>query len=348
MKTSRKATRATARGGRALLVLGGVVLALLIGEIGARLLVAAPPAPRLTEPADSSAFEQTEEGLYVYKPGASFSHVYDVAADPRGYYGAEGRVDYRINGLGHRGAGISIEKPPGVRRILCLGDSFTFGEGVREEDTWPRRLERLAGPRTQVINAGVQGYDLYHEALYLDRYGQFLQPDVVVIGFFMNDAMPFGETVTHHQLLTQAPVESSRLGRISRLWSVLERKRSAARRSRQYIDDLRASFTSRQWKEINTLIPALRTMANQEGFDIVAMIFPLLHELNGNYPLEREHGEVRKAFEEAGIEVIDLLDSYRGYRATELQAHPVDPHPNELAHTIAARRLAHWLRSKGR
>lgn len=333
----------TINAARALLVLGGVTLALVIAEIGVRILVSEPPAPRITELYDSSPFERTPQGLYVYKPGASFSHIYDVATDRRGYYGPDGRVDYLINNLGFRGEDVSIEKPSGVRRVLCLGDSFTFGEGVREEDTWPRRLDQLIGPGNQVINAGVQGYDLDHEARYLFQYGRQLAPDVVVIAFFMNDAMPFGETVAHHALPIETYFEVSPLGRASALWRLLERKRVAARRSRRYINDLRESFARRQWREARALIPELREMADDEDFEIVVMIFPLLYRLNGNYPLEREHVEVRKAFAEAGIEVVDLLDSYRRYLASELWAHPVDPHPNELAHAIAAQRIARWL-----
>lgn len=329
--------------GRALLVLGGVALALIVAEIAVRALVPEPPPPRITEPAGVSPFQQTPRGLYVYRPGASFSHVYDVATDRRGYFGASGRVHYRISNLGFRGEDISVEKPSGIRRILCLGDSFTFGEGVRDEDTWPAHLGRLAGPGTQVINAGVQGYDLDHEALYLFLYGRQLDPDVVVVGFFMNDAMPFGETVAHHARMTETSAEPSGIARVSALWRLLERRRAVARRTSAYLRDLRQSFSSRRWEEAKGRIPRLREMADHDGFEIVAVIFPLLYELNDGYPLEREHEEVRKAFADAGIEVLDLLDAYRSHRAPELWAHAVDHHPNELAHAIAAERLARLL-----
>jgi hypothetical protein len=328
---------------RALLALAGVAVALAISEIAVRSVVPAPPAPRISEPARLALFQQTSKGLYVYRPGASFSHIYDVATDRRGYFGSDGRVDYRINNLGFRGKDISVEKPPGVRRILCLGDSFTFGEGVREEDAWPQRLGQLLGPGAQVINAGVQGYDLDHEALYLLLYGRQLEPDVVVIAFFMNDAMPFAETVSHQLLLTDTPAEPSRLGRVSALWRVLERRRFAARQTSRYLGDLRRSFSSQQWREARGRIARLREMADRDGFEIVALIFPLLYGLDGDYPLEREHGEVRKAFGDSGIEVVDLLDSYRSRKASDLWVHVVDPHPNEVAHAIAAERLARVL-----
>jgi lysophospholipase L1-like esterase len=251
-------------------------------------------------------------------------------------------VEYRINNLGFRGQDITVEKPPGIRRVLCLGDSFTFGEGVREKDAWPQRLGQILGAKTQVINAGLQGADLDSEALYLFLYGRQLAPDVVVIAFFMNDAMPFEETVAHQSLL-EAPVATSSLGRYSAIGRFLERRRGAASQTRRYLDDLHQSFSSQHWRDERARIPRVRAMADHDGFRVLAAIFPLLYGLDGNYPLEREHVEVRKAFADAGIEVVDLLPTFRGRVASELWAHATDPHPNEIAQAMAAERIAQAL-----
>lgn len=317
--------------------------ALVLGEMTVRILVSEPPRPRVTQPAGFSPFARTDKGVRVYVPGALFSHVYDVTADARGYFGADGRVDYRINNLGFRGEDMPVEKPPGIRRVLCLGDSFTFGEGVREKDTWPQRLAQILGTQTQVINAGIEGADLDSEGLFLFLYGRQLAPDAVVIAFFMNDAMPFQATVAHQGLL-EAPLSGSKLGRYSALWRFLERRRTAARQTRHYLGDLRESFSSQHWRDARARIPRLRAMADRDGFRIIAMIFPLLYALDGEYPLEREHAEVRSAFAAAGIEVVDLLDTYRGHKPEELWAHVTDPHPNELAQAMAAERIARALR----
>ena len=39
----------------------------------------------------------------------------------------------RINNLGFRGRDLSERKPPGTFRILCLGDSYTFGDHVDDD-----------------------------------------------------------------------------------------------------------------------------------------------------------------------------------------------------------------------
>ena len=77
------------------------------------------------------------------------------------------------------------EKPPGVR-IVVLGDSFTFGEGKQDEEVWPVQLERqLDG--TEVLNFGVRGYGTDQQLLVLEEEALKYRPDVVVLGFFLED-----------------------------------------------------------------------------------------------------------------------------------------------------------------
>lgn len=77
--------------------------------------------------------------------------------------------------------------------VLAVGDSFTFGPYVPNEDTWPAQLERLLDidlyPRSiaQVLNAGVSGYTIVDEYHYLYERGVKLEPDLVIIAFFPND-----------------------------------------------------------------------------------------------------------------------------------------------------------------
>ena len=78
-------------------------------------------------------------------------------------------------------------------RILAIGDSFTFGPYVPNEDTWPSQLERLLDASlhpqatVQVLNAGVAGYTIVDEYYYLKERGLALEPDLVVLAFFPND-----------------------------------------------------------------------------------------------------------------------------------------------------------------
>jgi len=98
-------------------------------------------------------------------------------------------VRERINAAGLRDIDHPIARTPGMKRILVLGDSFMYGEGVTIPETMPRRLAGLL-PGTEVINAGVRGYDLGQEYLYYKHRLHSYRPDLVLLAFFMNDLAP--------------------------------------------------------------------------------------------------------------------------------------------------------------
>ena len=74
------------------------------------------------------------------------------------------------------------ERTPGKRRIIVLGDSFTFGEEVSDDETYSHDLESEL-PNTEVLNLGVQGYGHDQMLLYLKEEGIKYHPDVVIVGF---------------------------------------------------------------------------------------------------------------------------------------------------------------------
>lgn len=97
--------------------------------------------------------------------------------------------DLNINSSGLRGKNIN-EKASGTIRLLMLGDSFTFGLGVSDDDTFSRILEKkfeAKGEKVEVINAGVDSYSPLLEYLFLTTRGLALKPDLVILNFDMSD-----------------------------------------------------------------------------------------------------------------------------------------------------------------
>jgi lysophospholipase L1-like esterase len=98
---------------------------------------------------------------------------------------------YAVNAKGLRGPEVPYERTDAsAKRILYLGDSVTAGFGLPFEQAYPygvqRRLEQ-AGVRVETVDAGVDGYSPWQYDLYLRREGFRYQPDLVVIGFVLND-----------------------------------------------------------------------------------------------------------------------------------------------------------------
>jgi lysophospholipase L1-like esterase len=91
------------------------------------------------------------------------------------------------NSLGMRGPReYPMPRPPTGLRIAAVGDSFTFGEGVADDATWPAQLERSLHD-TEVMNLGEPAYA--HDQMYfaLSDVGMRMQPDAVIVGFYIHD-----------------------------------------------------------------------------------------------------------------------------------------------------------------
>ena len=71
-------------------------------------------------------------------------------------------------------------------RILILGDSFTFGDEVSDDETYSYYLQEML-PNTEVINMGVHGYGHDQMLILLKEEGVKYQPDIVILGFLALD-----------------------------------------------------------------------------------------------------------------------------------------------------------------
>jgi len=97
----------------------------------------------------------------------------------------------RINSFGFRGEEFSIKKDKNIIRIVCMGDSCTFGFGIKWT-SYPDELQRLLGnnskrKRYEVINAGVPDYSSFQGLRLLERRILRLKPDIITISYGWND-----------------------------------------------------------------------------------------------------------------------------------------------------------------
>jgi lysophospholipase L1-like esterase len=152
---------------RATLALCALVAGLLVLE-GAIRLYSAVWFPRMMQLDDELGWKHT--------PNASRVFVNELGE----------AAEVRQNAYGHRGRAFPLAKSPGKFRILVLGDSFTEGVQVGEDDLFTARLERR-NPQLEVLNAGVAGYGTVQEYLYLAHAGLQHNPDLVLVMVFEND-----------------------------------------------------------------------------------------------------------------------------------------------------------------
>jgi lysophospholipase L1-like esterase len=102
----------------------------------------------------------------------------------------EFRVRVRTNRYGLRGPDPVIPPPPETVRILVMGDSYTFGFPVEDQETFAKRMESLLkaqGYPVEIVNGGASGYSTTLH--YISLRDQFLsfQPDLVILWFDLSD-----------------------------------------------------------------------------------------------------------------------------------------------------------------
>jgi lysophospholipase L1-like esterase len=134
-------------------------------------------------------YEWDRHLFYRYRPGVTVP-LTDATAPP----GIRPRTRWvlRTNSRGYPGPDVEPGPHPATYRIVCMGDSSTFGWGVNTEDTYPVLLQaelsrRHPGTRIEVVNLGVCGYSSFQGRILLEREGLKYEPDLVTLSYGSND-----------------------------------------------------------------------------------------------------------------------------------------------------------------
>lgn len=275
----------------------------------------------------------------------------------------------RTNALGFRGPVFPREKPASGRRIACLGDSFTFGWGVADGETYPVELqERL--PADQVMNFGNPGNNVWNSLQVYRRFVRPYAPDVVVLGLYLNDAQPEGGGPRHtdsflFKALGRTALVEAFHKHVRRELSFFDAGRTPEQKAylKRYHEhwhaienDPTGEVASVYWGEALAQLDELAREVEQDGARLLVVFFPS-HEQWVRHKKVRERGgdlEAARAktkspafvgahvTEELGVEFLDLYDAFT--------ASEVDPfgeldagHPSALGYELAARAIAERL-----
>ena len=254
------------------------------------------------------------------------------------------------NSRGYRDRERAVAKPPGVRRVVSLGDSFAWGASVEFEDAYPQRLERGLSRRRretwEVVNLALPGMNTVDHAAQLADEGMAYGPDVVLLGYVLNDsedsqAAEARRAIDWSQPKERGLLEHSALVRLvrGRLWATAENRRRVSGYKSMYAD------TAPGWVAGRKALKTMGALCRERGVPFVVAIFPLFgNPMDDRYPFAVIHAKVSEAATEAGAKVVDLLPAYRGLRWELLVVDGVDDeHPNEIAHRIAAGVILHAL-----
>jgi len=251
-----------------------------------------------------------------------------------------------VNSLGFRTPEVPFEKPPGMRRVVLIGDSHTEGYTVNDDETYARRLEGLLGEPYQVISLGVGGFSTDQELLTYLAWGRRFHPDVVVLQFFSNDpamtvldhyyrgAKPLFRRYGDRLVLTGVPVPDLRnTGLLSR--SFMKRSaialllESMARQLAVSRDVQRVADMDEAWRVTDLLIRDLAQAVRADGARFAAF--------DANTRLDPEYdAHMRSILEKYRTPYLETDAAYKG----DFEGYWYAGHWNQAGHAAIARVLA--------
>ncbi len=221
-----------------------------------------------------------------------------------------------ISSQGLRDTEIAVPKPPGVRRLLCVGDSTTFGWGVEADECFCSLLDDLLGPGWETANLGIPGYNTAQEVRRLETAGLALEPDLVVLLVQDNDYQPpiaygaggLAGWLVHHSALVR--------------WIRIRMKSSAA--------PVRPAAGARA--KVLESFTALAALGAAHDFASVVFL-----------PSEQAHAELAAHLDSIAVPWSSAASALEGANLTI----PHDGHPNADGHKRLAALMVRVLKEKG-
>jgi len=260
-------------------------------------------------------------------------------------------VPVAINSLGFRNGEITVAKPPNTFRIVLVGDSLTFGWGVRAEDCFAPLLERRLNDElrrrgsttaVQVVNTGIGNYNTAQELALFENKGRPLKADLVILNYFINDAEPT-PTKRLPYVVSYSYLAMWMWGRVD----TLSRMAGPVADYRAYYSDLYADG-SEGFAATREALAGFGRWSSTDGFRLIVAILPELHSVAPAYQFTAVHDQVRAAALAGGAATVaDLVPFFAGEQPESLWVSPDDAHPNAKGHAIIASGLFEHLGATG-
>lgn len=333
------------------------VMGLFLAELVARALDLAPP-PRPEREGEILRSAADPRLIFEPRPDSKLRVLY---RERRG--DAPRVVEMHVNAQGFRGPLALDPKPEGALRIACIGDSHTFGWGVEEHQTWPAHLARAlrsAHPEreVEVLNCGVNDYDTVQEVLWLRQRVLPYAPDLVVLQFYVNDAVVRGVRALR-------PPEPDRLmlfftpGRGGRMDALRARSRFldlvsdaiyrrrglrfyAAQRGRHFEDD------EPGWVQVREALVEARDELAARDIPFLVALYPFLLREGKGLGSRGPFRKLMDFLDSEGIPYVDAEPAFLGRDVDRLRISAHDYHGNGEANAIFARAVLEGLEREPR
>lgn len=250
-----------------------------------------------------------------------------VADDTKGYRYKENFVGFfpgkkyqdieiKINSKGLRDYEYDYDKASTTTRILGLGDSVTFGSGVKFEDTYLRQLEKKYQENNiavEIIKAGVNGYEFDQQHTYFFEEGYKYEPDIIMMGVVLNDAEIIDiekrrqRYVKTDQEENNSPYYCALCTMINNVINKLDPKEKNY--NQIYFELVHNLWKGEAWENYQSKLLEINDYAKENDAKIVLVIYPYAEQFENHLGYDNEpQNKITKLAEENDIVSIDLLE----------------------------------------
>jgi lysophospholipase L1-like esterase len=264
----------------------------------------------------------------------------------------------RTNSRGFRGPELPAEPQPGRLRIAALGDSQTFGNGLRLEDTWPDQarevlVRREPSMRADVLNAGISGTDTWqHVAVLRSAIEAYDGITHVVLAFYVNDVAP-RYVPRRPAELTNSPSRrllylAKRSALFSFVWTKYKQLSVAKPEAERENRTLSGEFDPKVeegWLEVERSLAEIAALTRTHGAKLLVVVLPRRDQVRGPTPPLAYNRRIAAIAQRLSVPSIDVLDSLRAAYASDGERLfiPWDGHNSALANQVIAREVVRWL-----
>lgn len=244
---------------------------------------------------------------------------------------------------------VEFRKPDADEHHICfVGDSFTFGHGVkRVEDRFSNRvadaLQEECPGRFLVSNLANAGVELFWIELETRKLlEEPVRIDTLVYVICLNDIETFHprHAVFYEELAKHS--SDAFLVQHSYFFNMLyfRLKQFTVPEIRNYYEFVRQYYEGEPWERMSGKLLQLQDLCREHGTELRIAVFPFLHCLDEDaYPFRDAHARITEFCRTAGIPVLDLEPFLSAHSDEVLTVNPFDAHPNERAHAIAAQAM---------
>ncbi|MCB4792546.1 MAG: SGNH/GDSL hydrolase family protein [Elusimicrobia bacterium] len=255
-----------------------------------------------------------------------------------------GLSKYKLNSLGFRGPEHNIAKEKGKLRVIALGDSQVFGQGVEWQDTFLEQLKTIldinTGQTFETINFGKCGWNTINEQVFFIKQGAYYKPDILILLYTLNDPEFDGYS---YKPFFNSSFEVKYLWRSHLYFFLIKLYNQLKFPYEDYIINL-FKDGSETAQYCGLALKNIASTCRNNNIRPLLVITPLFKDLK-NYPFVEIHSKVRKWGENCGFYVIDLLPEFasRSKTGKEFRVSREDWHPNKEGHSIIAKAVGNKI-----